>query len=223
MLNGINPDGTAGWSQIAGYVAGTAAVVLIIAVGAGVVLAIWGKAWFSPGAIKKGWAMVALSAVGAMVLGGASAGAGWGTGLGTSELMPAGARPQAVSVEKQAPKQTCNRQAVRDFVDEDPAPDQAARERVISTVLGRIPAEAELDGYDWGQAPGDMDSSRQVITTAKWYADAVVTGNGEPDCSAENETTAACSPVEIHIATQSMTNGAQTGRTFTLTRSTNCS
>ncbi len=48
MLNGINPDGLSGWSQISGWVVGTALVVLILAVGAGVVLAVWGRAWFSP-------------------------------------------------------------------------------------------------------------------------------------------------------------------------------
>ena len=40
MLNGINPDGLSGWSQISGWVVGTALVVLILAVGAGVALAV---------------------------------------------------------------------------------------------------------------------------------------------------------------------------------------
>lgn len=220
MLNGINPDGLSGWSQISGWVVGTALVVLILAVGAGVVLAVWGRALFSPGGMRKGWTMVALAAVGATVLGAGTAGASWGVGLGTSELMPAGARPQSVAIEKNAPKQTCNRQAVRDFDKEEPSPDRAERERVISTLLGGQPA---LDGYEWGKEPTGTESSYTVVTSVKWYATGEVNGSGEPDCSAQNEATAECSPVEVHVARQSLTNGAQTGRNLTLTRGQNCS
>ena len=60
-------------------------------------------------------------------------------------------------------------------------------------------------------------------STVKWYATGEVNGSGEPDCSAQNEATAECSPVEVHVARQSLTNGAQTGRTLTLTRGQNCS
>lgn len=137
--------------------------------------------------------------------------------MGTSALMPAGARPGSVVVEKQAPKQTCNRQAVRDFVDESPSPDRAERERVVSALLGGQPA---LDGYTWGEDPNDMATERVVITSVKWYAKSE--GTTTADCSAENETTEECSPVEVHVARQSLNSGAQTGRTLTLTRGENC-
>ncbi|MEV7102193.1 hypothetical protein AB0M90_12280, partial [Micrococcus luteus] len=94
MLNGINPDGLSGWSQISGWVVGTALVVLILAVGAGVALAVWGRALFSPGGMRKGWTMVALAAVGATVLGAgmaSTAGEGGQDGGEEAEAVHAGA------------------------------------------------------------------------------------------------------------------------------------
>ncbi|MCV7734468.1 hypothetical protein [Micrococcus luteus] len=192
MLNGINPDGLSGWSQISGWVLGTALVVLILAVGAGVVLAVWGKAWFSPSGMRKGWTMVALAAVGATVLGAGTAGTSWGAGLGTSELMPAGARPQSVAIEKNAPKQTCNRQAVRDFDDEDPKPSRRDREALLKRLAGDDVAVA---GYEMGK---DEGVSTDAIVSLKWYAQAVST-DGKSDCSAANETAIECSEIEVHI------------------------
>ncbi|MGW5853400.1 MULTISPECIES: hypothetical protein [Micrococcus] len=219
MLDGINPDGLEGWNTIAGFLLGSAVVLLMVAVAVGVAMAAWGRAMMSHQAARKGWAVVAMAGLGAVIIGSVGGGIAWGRGLGTAELMPVGARPGSVTVEKQAPKQTCNRQAVRDFVKESPVPDRAEKERVVSTVLG---GQKELDGYTWGQDPGDMDTSRQVITGIKWYAQASANGSSEPDCSANNMTTPECSPVEVHVARQSMTNGAQTGRTVTLTKGENC-
>lgn len=166
LLDGINPDGLSGWSTIASFLLGSAFVLLIVAVGIGVVMAVWGRHHLQSGSARKGWTVTALSGIGAMVLGSASAGIAWGAEQGTASLMPEGARPQAVTVEKQAPKHTCNRQAVRDFNKEDPTPSRAEIEKAIKAVAGN---DASIPDYTFGK---EDDPTRLFkFTSLKWTAD----------------------------------------------------
>ena len=147
------------------------------------------------GSARKGWTVTALSGIGAMVLGSASAGIAWGAEQGTASLMPEGARPQAVTVEKQAPKHTCNRQAVRDFDEENSPPDRAEREQLVRKLVGddvEVPVGHEIYRFDRGA--GEPGPREPVIKSLKWTAD-----GADGDCSAENETVKECTDVQVRV------------------------
>lgn len=212
MLDGINPDGLGEWTTLAGYILGTAMVLLMVAGAAGGGLAVWGKSLLSQQAMRRGWSMVALAGVGAAVLGGAGAAMAWGSNLGTSELMPAGARPGTVTVEKEAPRQSCPGLAVRDFDAEQPSPSLDEIKRVLSAVTkDQFTLAGEL--VDTAVAPGQVS-----VDSLKWHPYG-------SDCTAENESTKNCA--EVQVVTTQMLNGAD-GKmrrhtaTQTIKAGTNC-
>lgn len=188
LLDGINPDGTSGWSDIAGFMLASALVLLIIAVGVGLVMGIWGRHTLSTGTARKGWAVTALAGIAAMVLGSLSGGIAWGISQGTASLMPEGARPQAVTVEKQAPKQTCREDAVRNFEDEDNPPPNAERVALVERLVGDHP---DLDEEWRRSALIDAGADATEVTLVRWRA-----ASG-PDCSGDNETVEACTTVHV--------------------------
>ena len=192
MLDGIDPDGLSEWTTLAGWVMGTALVLLMVAVAGGVALALWGKVLLSSRAIRRGWATVGVTAVGASIVASSAAAAQWGTSLGTSELMPAGARPQAVEVKKEAPKQSCTDMAVRDFTKEDPKPSEEEIKRVVKKVTD---GQFEHDVVQTAVAPGDIS-----VNSLKWYA-----AEGD-DCSAKNESVEKGTEVKVEVT--QVLNGA---------------
>ena len=188
LLDGINPDGLSGWSSIASWLLGSALVLLVVAVGVGVVVAVWGRNHWQPGTAQKGWGITALAGIGAMVLGSVSAGIAWGAEQGTASLMPEGARPQAVTVEREAPKQTCRQDAVRNFEEEENPPPNEERVALVERLVGDHP---DLD-EEWRHgALIDAGADATEVTLVRWRA-----ASG-PDCSGDNETVKECTTVHV--------------------------
>ena len=188
VLDGISPDGTSGWGEIAGFMLGSALVLLIIAVGVGLAMAIWGRHSLASNTARKGWTVTGLAGIGAMVLGSASAGIAWGAEQGTTSLMPAGARPGSVVVEKEAPKQTCRQDAVRNFEEEENPPPNKERVALVERLVGDHP---DLD-EEWRRgALIDAGADATEVTLVRWRA-----ASG-PDCSGDNETVKECTTVHV--------------------------
>lgn len=116
MLDGITSQtGENSWHQIAGWVAGGALFVMVILLGVGVYRMIQGKTTSSSEDFRKGLTMAGLSLAGAIVLGSIGAAVSWSgssqtqqlAGTGLSGLMPEGARPTSVPVERQGALASC--------------------------------------------------------------------------------------------------------------------
>lgn len=111
-------DGASTWFQAAAWIAGTVLFVLVVFLGFGVVQFVKGKINANSEATRKGALTAGLSLVGAILIGTASGAIAWsadsstydqfgGAGSGLAGLMPSGARPKEVTVDRQGVLVSC--------------------------------------------------------------------------------------------------------------------
>ena len=186
MLDGFEIPGLDQLNTIASYFLGSAIIVLVIGLVAGITIWRAGRSRGGGSLGDKGLAMSGIAVAGAIILGGIGAGVQWGSGLGNSEFMPAAAQPQDITIHKEAAKVTCEavtKDFSQDYADlvESGEPDHDMPDRHREWVL-------DLIGDEYADEPALRRDAMLLGVT--WHPDGTA-----GDCSESNETVAQCSEV----------------------------
>lgn len=137
MLDGIDPDGLGTLNNLAEMALGTGIVAAAIAACLGIYLWLGGKLGkFSGDKSAKGLNAMWLACLGVTFICSVSGAIAWGVQTGgTSALLPSGARPQEITVNREAPISTCDQNTgVRNFEEEDDPLSEKERLEIFSTV-----------------------------------------------------------------------------------------
>lgn len=194
MLDNINVDGMDSLNTTAGWLIGSAIVILVGGVAIGAMVVSSGKAHQNSQRSTKGWAMMGIAVGAAVLLGSIGPAVAWGMDRGTDTMMPEAAQPTEITVERQEPATTCD-QETEDFTDND-------------TNQEGIDWTRELVGPDHEDEGPLGDTSfidgKNIIWEVKWYPD----GQGG-DCDSAEEVVAECTEVEIDYSDTGLTGNTR--------------
>lgn len=186
MLDNIDVDGLGSLNTTAGWLLGTAIVILVVGLAVGGFVAASGKAQKRSDRSTKGLATMGVSVGGAILLGGIGTAVAWGMDQGTDSLMPTAAQPTEITIEQEGPSFSCE-QVTNELNSDgyiDPADDDSALQWARDLVGPEYEDEAPLDD-PW-------HANEVSVKAVSWYPD-----NAAGGCGEQNETVAECTPVEI--------------------------
>jgi len=195
MLDGIDPEGLGALNNVAEMALGTGIVAAAIAATLGVYLWLGGKLGkFSGDKSAKGLNAMWLACLGVTFICSVSGAISWGVQIGgTDRLMPEAARPQNITVNREAPVSTCAQNTgVRKFELEDDVLSHNERVEIFKNVA----AGAEPLGRSHitvADALASLSETEATITNLTW------TPVG-PGCDGTNFSTAP--GTEISLTTQ---------------------
>lgn len=199
MLDNVNVEGLDTLNMTAAWLIGSAIVILVIGVAAGAVVVSSGKAHQNPDRATKGYSTIGISIGAAILLGGIGPAVAWGMERGNESLMPTAARPTEITVERQEPATTCDRET-EEF-------DMGNNSENVQWVRELVGPEHEDEG-----PLGDSSFwTQQVLTEVTWYPD----GTGG-DCDPDEEVVAECTDVELHYREQDLLGPSQQSETITI-------
>lgn len=212
MLDNINPDGLSHMQTLAGWLLGTAFVLLVIGFAIGAMRTSGAKAFSnSEGATKGLWAMI-LSVAGAVVLGSVGGAIIWSsTDSRTTGVLPEVAGQRDMVVERQAASTNCaSTVAVAvsnhrgSLGQQEPEDDDHEAMESIAQQLGALnssaadastrtaawlPHDSSADADEW---PSMREERDQKFSRIEWLPD----GSGN-DCSSSNRSAASGRDIEI--------------------------
>jgi len=197
MLDGIDPDGMETLNNIAGYALGTAIVAAVIAATIGVYLWLGGKLGkFSGHSSAKGLNAMWLACLGVTFIASASGAITWGVSTsGTEELMPEAAQPQSITVEREAPVSTCDKNSgKRVFEEEDDPLSHDERIEIFEEVADGAEPKGKSD-ITVSDALDELRDTDATIINLTW------TPVG-PGCDGTNFSTAAGTEISITTETE---------------------
>lgn len=199
MLDGFEPEGMETLHTVAAWFIGTGIVLAALAAAVGIYLWLGSKtSKFSGDKAAKGLRATGLSLAGAACLANVSGAIAWGSATGGTEaMMPAEARPQNITVEREAPVTTCGlRTGVRNFDAED---DVLSHEERVD-IFQEVAADAEPLGQSNIGFDEGLEQLEDLEDTDTTFVRMVWTPIG-PGCDGTNLTAAPGTEISVRTTT----------------------
>lgn len=199
MLDGIDPEGLGILNNVAGMALGTAIVFGAFAATLGVYLWLGGKfGKFSGDKAAKGLNAMWLACLGVTFVCSVSGAIAWGAETGgTDRLMPEAARPQQITVNREAPVSTCNRNTgVRNFELEDDVLNHDDRMEIFEAVAAGAEGTG-IGGQNYEEAVRTLNGGGGNYRTFEklvWTPQQTV---GQDGCNGQNLTVAPGTEVTV--------------------------